>query len=808
MPNYALKPNALRRRCALSIFPFRTTQNLPEPKSVLGQSRAIEALEVGMGIERHGFNLYVLGPPGFGRHTVTRKFVKKVAKKREIPDAWCYVHNFEDSKRPRVLRLPAQIAKRFVSDMSELIGELRSVIIATLESDEYRSRREAIEQDYKERQEKGIEDVQTKAEKVDITLVQTESGIGFAPMKKGEIIPPDEYAKLPNKERKKIEKNVGVLQEELTEVFQKVPRWVREGQKRVQSLNEEVIEFAIDEPIEELKQRYNELPRVAKHLDAMKKDVIENALSFVPASLLNMGEDEELSFPVQTESTGAEARGFDRYQVNAMGHDLKPPKTAPVIYEDHPTYQNLIGQVEHISKDGVFATDFSLIKPGALHLANGGYLLLDARRLLSQPYAYEGLKLALRAQQIRIQSPAQHMSVFSTVTLDPEPIPLDVKVILIGERDLYYQLCEYDPEFSDLFKVAADFEETIEWTDRASVNFANLLGSLVRSNSLLPLDKRGVARVVEYSSRLCADAQKLSIHIKKLADLLREADFWAKKQKNARVINERAIDKAIEAQQRRDGRVRELMQEQVLRETILIDTEGERVGQINGLAVLQLGTTSFGRPSRISCSTRVGNGELIDIEREVKLGGPLHSKGVLILGGFLGTRFGQKAPLHLSARLVFEQSYGGIDGDSASSAELYTLLSALSGVPIYQGIAVTGSVNQLGEVQAIGGVNEKIEGFFDLCKTRGLNGKQGVLIPESNIKHLMLDNEVVDAVKRKKFSIYAVRTIDEGIKILTGVDAGKPRADGSYAPKTINGLIAARLASYAEYANGTDKDNK
>jgi predicted ATP-dependent protease len=793
MATRPLRPKLLRRRCSLKLLPFSSTAKLEEPPGILGQERALEALAVGTGIPRDGFNLFVLGPPGLGRHTVTRRFLERVAGERPAPDAWCYVHNFEEQKRPKVLRLPAARAKAFADAMAQLVTELRGAIAAAFESDEYRGRREAIEQEVKEHQEQGVEVVQHKAREKDITLIQTQSGIGFAPTKEGEILDPEAFAKLPAEDKQRIEQDVSALQEELTEVFRDLPRRVREGHRRVRELNEEVVAYAVEEPIEELRRQYKGLERVSAYLDAAKKDVVANATAFVPQAAVGEGEAEP-----SAEGQGAAARGLERYRVNLLGQ-LEPATAAPVVYEDHPTYHNLIGQVEHLSRDSALVTDFTLIKPGALHRANGGFLLLDARRLLVQPQAYEGLKQALRGRQIRIQSLGQQLSLISTVTLEPEPIPLDVKVVLIGERALYYQLCQLDPEFADLFKIAADFEETIDWTDEAVPRYAQLLGSLARGDGLRPLTKHATARVIEHGSRVCSDAGKLSIRIEGIADLLREANYWAARRGSTRIDPE-AIEQAIDAQRERDGRVRELMQEQVLRETVLIETRGERIGQVNGLSVLQLGTHAFGRPCRISCSVRLGRGELLDIEREVQLGGPLHSKGVLILGGFLGARFGQQAPLAVSARLVFEQSYGGIDGDSASSAELYALLSALAELPLAQGLAVTGSVNQHGEVQAIGGVNEKIEGFFELCAARGLDGTQGVLVPTANVKHLMLAPEVIEAVQEKLFAVYAVDHIDQGIELLTGMRAGRRRADGSYSAGSVNGKVAERLRQFAEHS--------
>jgi lon-related putative ATP-dependent protease len=479
--------------------------------------------------------------------------------------------------------------------------------------------------------------------------------------------------------------------------------------------------------------------------------------------------------------------------------DHSQTQGAPIIYEDQPTYQNLVGRVEHISQMGALLTDFTLIKPGALHRANGGYLVLDARQLLLQPYAWEGLKRALQARQIRIESLGQIYSWISTVSLEPEPVPLQVKVILLGERLLYYLLCRYDPDFMELFKVAADFEDNMVRNDDNDLAYAHLIAGLAEKEKLRPFDTTAIARIIEHSARLAEDSARLTTHMQSISDLLREADYWADEEGHE-MVTAVDIQQALDAQIYRASRIRERVQENILRQTIFIDTEGAVMGQVNGLSVLSLGNYAFGQPSRITARARLGKGEVIDIERQVEMGGPIHSKGVLILTGFLGARYAAERPLSLSATLVFEQSYGGVEGDSASSAELYALLSALAELPINQSLAVTGSVNQRGQVQAIGGVNEKIEGFFDLCQARGLTGKQGVLIPAANVKHLMLRQDVVTAVAHNQFHIYPVTTIDQGIELLTGTIAGEVDETGNYPPDSVNGRVVARLTTLAEKA--------
>jgi lon-related putative ATP-dependent protease len=492
----------------------------------------------------------------------------------------------------------------------------------------------------------------------------------------------------------------------------------------------------------------------------------------------------------------AAARSLRRYRVNVLV-DHSRSEGAPVIYEDNPTYQNVIGRVEHRAQMGALLTDFNLIKPGVLHRANGGYLILDARKVLLQPYAWEGLKRALRAGQVHIESIGQMLSLLSTVTLEPEPIPLDVKVALLGDRLLYYLLAQYDPEFGDLFKVAADFDEQMDRSEENQEPYAQLLGTLARKEELRPLDRGATARVIEHSARMVGDAEKLTARTRQVADLLREADYWAAQNGNG-VMTKADVEQAIDAQIYRSDRLRERMQEGIQRGTILIDTEGAKIGQVNGLSVIQLGGFAFGRPSRITARVRLGKGEVVDIEREVELSGPIHSKGVLILSGFLGSHYVQDKPLSLSASLVFEQSYSGVEGDSASSAELYALLSAIAEAPLKQSLAVTGSVNQHGQVQAIGGVNEKIEGFFDVCKARELTGEQGVLIPASNVKHLMLRKDVIDAVEGGRFHIYPIETIDQGMEVLTGMSAGERDDAGNYPEGSINHRVESRLAELAE----------
>jgi lon-related putative ATP-dependent protease len=561
----------------------------------------------------------------------------------------------------------------------------------------------------------------------------------------------------------------------------------------VRDLNREVTMFAVGHVIDNLQGKYREFPEVVAYLEAVEKDIVEHFDEFLAAIVEQpkTAGDGEATPP----SAGRDDR-FRRYQVNVLV-DRSGLAGAPVIYEDNPTFANIVGVVEQLAQMGALVSDFTLIKPGALHKANGGYLVLDADKILGQPYAWEALKRALRSYEIRIESPGQMMNLISTVTIVPEPVPLDIKVVLVGDRRIYYLLAEHDPEFDELFKVAADFEDDMRWTTDTAAAYARLIATMVRREGLRPFDRNAVARAIEHGARMADDASKLTMRLGTLADTLREADYWAAEQ-GRNLVNDVDVQRAIDAQRRRADRVSERSQEMIERGLVLIDTAGERVGQINGLSVMSLGNFAFGKPTRITAKVRLGRGEVVDIERQVALGGPIHSKGVMILSAFLSSRYATDRPLSLWASLVFEQSYGGVEGDSASSAELYALLSALAGVPIKQSFAVTGSVNQHGQVQVIGGVNEKIEGFFELCSVRGLTGDQGVLIPKGNIQHLMLRPEVVDAVTAGRFHVYPVTTIDEGIEILTGVPAGAPDGNGRFPDGSVNRRVEDRLIALAE----------
>ena len=793
MPNLPhLAAELLCRRTDPSRFPFETTSELEDLPEVVGQDRAVEALRFGIGIRRAGYNLFALGPPATGKHTIVREFVKRRAASEPAPSDWCYVNNFKAAQEPIALELPAGMGAKLRGDTDRLIEELRVVVPALFETDDYRARKQAIEDDLKQRQSKAFSELGERARARGMALVHTPGGFVLAPLEGERVLPPDEFEKLPEERRRQIEADSVEFRGELRRLFGEIPDWERESREKLKRLDNEVTIAAIGKMIDGLRRTYGALPAVLQHLDALQQDVIDRVDDFRGTSELSS--IAQAMLPLAGISGGRAS--FRRYGVNVLV-DHSEADGAPVVYEDHPSYPNVLGMVESISQLGTLVTDFNLIKSGALHRANGGYLMLDARELLLQPYAWEGVKQALRSGEIRVESVGQMLGLASTVSLDPQPIPLQVKVILLGDRLLYYLLCHLDPQFSELFKVAADFEEEMDRSPENDLLYARLLATLARKENLLPLDRGAVARVLDQSARLLGDAQKLSTRMGLVADLLREADHWAR-ESHSKVVAAADVQKAIDAQIRRANRVEKRLQEEMERGTILVDTTGERVGQVNGLSVIELGRHAFGRPSRITARVRLGTGKVLDIEREAEMGGPIHSKGVLILGGFLGARYAVDSPLALSASLVFEQSYGPVEGDSASLAELCALLSALAQVPIRQSLAVTGSVNQQGQVQAVGGVNEKIEGFFDLCRARGLTGEQGVLIPAANIQHLMLRSDVVEAAAAGRFHVFPVDSVDRAVELMTGMPAGERDTSGRYPPASFSGRVEARLIAFAD----------
>jgi predicted ATP-dependent protease len=802
-PVQPLPAEALYRRVDPDQLAFATTDDLQDIPDFIGQPRAVEALNFGIGMQEKGYNIYAMGPAGVGKRSLVMRYFEQQAANEPVPPDWVYINNFETNHKPRAIQLPPGKGAEFQRDMDQLVEELRGALSAAFESDEYRARRTAIGQELQEQQEKALEALQQKGAERGVALLRTPNGLVLAPVREGDVLSPEEFQNLPEEERKKLEASLEELQEDLKAVLQEVPRVQRKVQEQLKQLNEEITGFAVGGQVDDLQEKYADYPEIVSHLEAVEKDVIENASSFLNLEEGAGGGPENLLAMLASRAQAEQRASLQRYKVNLLV-DHRGSQGAPVLYEDNPTYQNLVGRVEHVAQMGALVTDFTLIKPGALHLASGGYLVLDVRDLLGQPYAWEGLKRALEAGRISIESIGQMLSLITTVSLEPEPIPVSVKVALLGDRLLYYLLSQYDPDFDELFKVQADFDEIMGRDENSQAEYARMIATLVRQHSLKPFDRKAVARVIEHSARMVEDAERLSTQVREIVKLLQEANYWSGQNGNG-VVKDTDVQKAIEHQVFRSDRVRERMQEGILREIFLIDTLGEKVGQVNGLSVIQMGNFAFGRPTRITARVRLGKGEVVDIDREVALGGPIHSKGVLILSSFLSARYAHETPLSLSASLVFEQSYSGVEGDSASSAELYALLSAIAVAPIKQSLAVTGAINQHGGVQAIGGVNEKIEGFFDICKARGLTGEQGVLIPAANLAHLMLRQDVIQAVEQGQFAIYPVENVDQGIELLTGIPAGEPDGEGNYPKETINGRVQSRLAELAEKRKEFDR---
>ncbi len=788
-PVQSLTPEQLFRRCDLSASGFTSTAELESLQEFIGQERASQSIDLAIRMRRRGYNMFALGSAGTGKLSLVRKRVEQRAAGEPAPSDWCYVNNFDQPSRPGVLRLPAGLGRAFRSHMQRFTDDLRTGLSAAFESEEVQVRRQRLAEEVQEQQQASLTELQDKARTRNLALLRTPAGLAFAPLRDGNVLPPEEFDKLPADEQKRITNEVETLQQELQRVLYKVPGWERELRQRMRGLHEEVTGFVLNDLMDELVKSYQEFPQVLAYLEAVRKDVIAHVFD-----LLGEGKPAE-SEPSSAQLLDGKAP-IRRYQVNLLV-DSSESGGAPVIYESNPTYLNLIGRVEQFVQMGALVTDFMLIKPGCLHRANGGYLILDALRVLTTPYAWEGLKRALQFGQIRIESPLEMLSLTTTVSLEPEPIPLDVKVVLLGDRTLYYLLSLHDADFNELFKISADFEDELERTPESELLYARVIAEIVRKEELRPFERGAVERLIEHSARMVADSERLTTQLRAIVDVMQQADYWAGEQA-ATAISAGHVQQAIDAHNHRLSRIEEKMRDEVLRKTLFIATDGETAGQINALSVVQIGNYAFGHPSRITASIRLGRGEVVDIEREVQMGGPIHSKGVLILSSFLRSRYEMERPLSLAASLVFEQSYGGVEGDSASSTELYALLSAISGAPINQSLAVTGSVNQLGQVQAIGGVNEKIEGFFDLCAARGLTGQQGALIPSANVKHLMLKQAVVDAVRAGQFHIYPIETIDQGIETLTGVPAGERQPDGSYPEGTINRRVMDRLAEMAE----------
>ncbi|HET9589735.1 MAG TPA: ATP-binding protein [Anaerolineales bacterium] len=800
--NRELSVEKLRRVCDPSIFDFQSTAELPVLNKIIGQERAVRATTFGIDIESPGYHIFALGPAGTGKTTMIRGLLERKSADQPVPDDLCYVNNFEDSDKPRVLRLPAGMGSKLERDMDRFVEKLSNEVPSAFETKDYEKEREKIEVKFQERRQALFEELEKATKSKDFALLHTPRGIALAPIIDGEVVTQEQYSKLDEKLSNEIEKRQAELQGELRQTIRRVQEVEEEAKEAIRQLDQEVVGFAVEHLVNKIVEKYADLEVVVRFLENVRNDILKNVDTFKQAKEREEAQQQLPFLNLQSDKSS----NFDGYRVNLLV-DHSDTRGAPVVFESSPTYPNLLGRIEHQARFGALLTNFRMIKSGALHRANGGYLIVEARDILSKPMAWEGLKRALRDREIRIESMYESLGAISTRNLDPEPIPLDIKVVLIGDPLIYYMLYNLDEDLRELFKVKADFSVQMDWTEEALHLYARFIGTVCRQEKLLAFAPSGVAQIIEESARMVSHQKKLATKFRDIVDLIRQSSYWAGKNGHE-LVQDADVLQAVEEQIYRSNQSEEYIQEMIDEGTILIDTDGKTVGQVNGISVLPLGDYSFGKPSRITARTHVGKAGVVNIDREIELGGRIHNKGVMILTGYLGEKFAQEIPLTFSSSITFEQIYEEVEGDSASSAELYTLLSSLSGYPIRQDLAVTGSVNQRGQVQAIGGVNEKIEGFFEVCKLKGLTGKQGVVIPESNIKNLMLREDVVQAVKDGKFHVYPVSTIDEGIELLTGVEAGQKNAEGQYPRDTVNFAVQARLRELAERVQAFSNHNK
>jgi lon-related putative ATP-dependent protease len=784
----------LRKSCDPKTLNCESSAELTPRDVIIGQERAIRALNFGLTIKRRGFNMYVAGAAGTGRITAVGKFLEVAAKKDPSPDDWCYVYNFRDGYTPKSLRFPPGKAVVFQGEMEALVKSVLQEIRNAFESEEYANHREETIKSFQQQKQVMLENLNKQAYEQGFVLQATPVGLMTIPLINGKPVSEEDFAGLPPDQRNEIASKQDQLQTMIESTLRQVKGLDKDAGEELQKLDQRVGQYAISQLVQELRRNYEGQDHVLAYLEQVEKDILENLVRFKP-------EGEEKPAGMMQMSAGKD-QPTQKYMVNVVV-DNSELTGAPVVIEQNPTYINLIGLIEQEARFGTLVTDFTLIRKGSLHKANGGYLVLPVDELLTNPLAWESLKRALENGEIVIEDAREKVGYLTTKSLRPEPIPLDVKVILIGRPLIYELLYLNDERFREHFKVKVDFDTQMDRTDENMRNYAFLVSTVCQQEGLKHLNAEAIAGVVEYGSRLAGDQEKLSTRFGEIADIVREASFYADED-GVELVSVDHVNKAIDERYYRSSMIQERIDEMIKRDVIKIELSGEQVGQVNGLSVIELGDISFGQPNRITATVGIGREGLIDIEREAELGGPIHSKGVMILSGYLTNRFAQDKPMSLSARLVFEQSYSGVEGDSASSTELYALLSELSGLPVKQGIAVTGSVNQKGEVQAIGGVNEKIEGFFEICKAKGLNGEQGVMIPLSNASNLMLKKDVIDAVKNGQFQIWPVETIEEGIEILTGVKADERKEDGIYNEETVFGRVDKRLKSLAETLEAFD----
>ncbi|MHA6495274.1 Lon protease family protein [Pseudomonas borbori] len=785
-----LAPDALTRPFSPEQFNFTSTDDLEPFRGVLGQARAVEALQFGVAMPRPGYNVFVMGEPGTGRFSFVKRYLKAEAKRLETPADRVYVNHFDEPREPRALELPSGTAGEFIADINGLIDNLIATFPAVFEHPSFQQKKNAVDRAFNKRYDQALDVIEKLSLEKNVALYRDSSNIAFTPMLDGKALDEAEFAQLPEADRERFHADIAALEERLNEELASLPQWKRESSNQLRQLNEETITVALQPLLAPLSQKYAENAEVCAYLQAVQVNLLKTVVDQL----------------VEVEKADVQTRKLleEQYCPSlVVGHHAHGG--APVVFEPHPTYDNLFGRIEYNTDQGALYTSYRQLRPGALHRANGGFLILEAEKMLGEPFVWDALKRALHSRQLKMESPLGELGRIATVTLNPQVIPLQVKVIIIGARQLYYALQDHDPDFQEMFRVLVDFDEDIPLGDESLEQFAQLMKTRTTEEGMAPLTAAAVARLATYSARLAEHQGRLSARIGDLFQLVSEADF-IRQLASETITDVGHIERALKAKATRTGRVSARIIDDMLAGIILIDTAGAAVGKCNGLTVLEVGDSAFGVPARISATVYPGGSGIVDIEREVNLGQPIHSKGVMILTGYLGSRYAQEFPLEISASIALEQSYGYVDGDSASLGEVCTLISALSRTPLKQCFAITGSINQFGEVQAVGGVNEKIEGFFRLCEARGLTGEQGAIIPHSNVSTLMLDERVLQAVRAGQFHVYAVRQVDEALSLLAGEDVGSPNDKGQFPAGSVNARVVERLREIAEM--GLDDDDK
>ncbi len=787
----------LRRICNPDVFDWETTADLKPLKGIIGQYRGEQAIDFGLKVRKQGYNIFVAGQAGTGKMSYVRSVAENIAATQKVPDDWCYVYNLETPSQPRAINLPAGWGYRLRQDMSELVNELLREIPRVFESEEFEKRKNAVLKEFQEKNAMLLEELNRYARERGFILKRTSSGFTTIPVVQGKALSQEEYERLDQKTRDELEKKSSEVQFQSLKVFRQIKLIEKKAREKVKELEKEEGLSVVGHLIDDLLDRYRRFEKVVAYLEDVKKDILANLDYFSKDA-----DDEE---PVLPWAGHIKSNTLQRYKVNLLV-DNRNTRGAPVIIESNPNFYNLVGRIEHKNEWGVLSTNFLMIKSGAFHRANGGYLILRAKDVLSYPESWQALKRILYNQEVKLENLGEQYGMITLSTSKPQPIPVDVKVIIIGSPYIYHLLFNYDEDFEKHFKIKADFDTEMEYNTDNIHKLACFISSLCSRENLRNFSRDGVAKIVEYSSEVAENSKKLTTRFDKIIKIIYEADAWAEIEKASIITGEHVL-KAISQIKYRSNMYEEKMQEMVNEGKILLETEGWVVGQVNALSVIDTGDYYFGRPCRITATTCIGEQGVINIEREIRLSGRIHSKGVLILSGYLGAKYAQKFPLSVNGSLCFEQQYGGIDGDSASSAELYALLSSLADLPINQAIAVTGSVDQKGNVQAVGGVTAKIEGFYNTCKLKKLTGEQGVIIPKQNIDELMLKEEVVEAVRSGKFHIYAVENVDQGIEILTGRPAGKERKDGTYPRGSVHYLVTEKLKYYTEKLASLSQDS-